>query len=129
MSYEPRCLYWIDRSSFAGMLGDCFEVVVRAALGQRVGGLTEDGNVDFWEDASREECAREAEAAFNRAAMEALELCAGGRAMEAVTGVLRGDESFAYMREQAELMCELQGAYDGRKLACEFELGLMEVGQ
>ena len=129
MGYEARCAAWIDRASFAGMLGDCYEVAVRAAFGQRVGGLTGDGDVERWEDATREECAREAAFALDAAARHALELCASGRAMEAVSGVLRGDDFFAYMKEHAERSRELQGAYEGRKLACEVELGLTEEGR
>lgn len=123
---EALAPYVIDRYDFSGVLGDCFEIIMRAVDGQTIDSIDEDGNIASWKDGTREERLKDAEYAFNMVAHHALQLCASGKAVENVIGsdYITGERFQDYMEHHTHLYNDLEGRYEARKIACEEELGL-----
>ena len=117
--------YAIDRMDFPGMLGDCFEIVMRAANGQAIGEIDDDGNAVKWVEAAPEERMRDAGHAFERVAYEAIQLCASGNAVDKVCPVrIEGERFMDYCNHHALFANDLMDRYEAAKTAVEYELGI-----
>ena len=116
----------MDRMSFAGMLGDAYELLMHAAYGLVPDSYDDNGDPETWREAGEGEAMHVAEEAFNQVAHQAIRLCACGRALDAVHGQLTSEQFRRDMDEHMRVEQELYDGFDARRLACAVELGLME---
>lgn len=118
--------YAIDRMDFTHMLGDCFEIAMRAAAGYAIGDIDEEGNVTEWVEAEPRDRVRDAEYAFNKVATESLKLLANSLAVErtAGEGFISGGRFEEYIGHFEELVSSYESGYEAVKTSVEYELGM-----
>ena len=122
---ETFAPYAIDRQSVFGMLGDCFEIVMRSVTGQHITEIDEEGNA-HWGEGTQEECLKDAEYAMNKVSWHLVELLAHSRATEDVIGAdyFNGERFMDYMGRFENYRADFVGQWDAAKTTTEYELGL-----